>query len=128
MFCPDCGAEYKVGVTECADCEVPLVAESPPEPTHPEPNLVKLTEISEPALLPVLVGLLQSAGIQPVVDGDEIMGLWPVGQPVSGWTGSGRGLSAVIHVPADRVEEARTLLAEVDEGQDGGQDGGGGGE
>ncbi len=115
MFCPQCGAEYRQGVGECSDCEVPLTGEAPAEPEHPEPDLVKLTEISEPALLPVVVGMLQSAGIRPVVDGDEIMGLWPVGQPVAGWTGWGRGLSAVIHVPANRVEEARALLAEVED-------------
>ena len=114
LFCPECGAEYKQGVARCADCEVPLTDEAPAEPPHPEPNLVKLTEVSEPALLPVLVGMLQAAGIQPVVDGDEIMGLWPVGQPVAGWTGWGRGLSAVVHVPADRLEEARALLTEAE--------------
>ena len=119
LFCPECGAEYQQGVTECADCEVSLTVEPPAEPEHPEPGMVKLTEISEPALLPVVVGLLQSAGIRPVVDGEEIMGLWPVGQPVAGWTGWGRGLSAVVMVPADCVEEARALLAEVDERGDG---------
>jgi hypothetical protein len=118
-FCPECGAEYRPGVAECADCEVPLTPEPPAEPEHPEPDLVVLTEISEPALLPVVVGLLQSAGIAPVVDGEEIMGLWPVGQPVAGWTGWGRGLSAVVHVPANRVDEARALLAGVEEGSEG---------
>ena len=113
-FCPECGAEYRQGVAECADCEVPLTDEPPGEPAHPEPGLVKLTEVAEPALLPMVVGLLQSAGIQPVIDGEEIMGLWPVGQAGAGWTGWGRGLSAVVHVPADRVEEARALLAEVE--------------
>jgi len=119
-LCPQCGAEYRQGVAECADCEVPLVREPPAEAEHPEPDLVELTEISEPALLPVVVGLLRSAGIEPVVEGDEIMGLWPVGQPVAGWTSQGRGLSAVLRVAADRVEEARALLAEVEERSEGG--------
>ncbi len=115
LFCPECGAEYHSGVAQCADCEVPLAPEPPAEPAHPEPDLVELTEISEPALLPVILGLLRSAGIEPVVEGDEIMGLWPVGQAVAGWTGWGRGLSVVIRVPADRAEEARALLVEVEE-------------
>ena len=36
-FCPECGAEYKQGVAECADCEVPLTDAPPPEPPHPDP-------------------------------------------------------------------------------------------
>ena len=119
QFCPQCGAEYRSGVVQCADCEVPLAAAPPAEPAHPEPDLVMLTEIAEPTLLPIVVGLLKSAGIEPVVEGDEIMGLWPVGQPIGGWTGTGRGLRAVIRVAADRAEEARALLDKVDEGNDG---------
>jgi hypothetical protein len=29
MFCPECKAEYREGFTQCADCEVELVAELP---------------------------------------------------------------------------------------------------
>jgi hypothetical protein len=32
-WCPSCGAEYQTGVTECADCGVPLV-DQPPAPTR----------------------------------------------------------------------------------------------
>ena len=31
MFCPTCKAEYRLGFTECADCDVPLVYELPEE-------------------------------------------------------------------------------------------------
>jgi hypothetical protein len=31
MFCPVCRAEYRPGFTHCRDCNVPLVAELPPE-------------------------------------------------------------------------------------------------
>ncbi|MFW6134234.1 MAG: DUF2007 domain-containing protein [Elusimicrobiota bacterium] len=32
MFCPKCKAEYREGFTVCAECQVPLVEELPPEP------------------------------------------------------------------------------------------------
>ncbi len=122
MICPECGAEYRQGVAECADCEVGLVQEPLAPPEHPEPHLVELTEVSDPSLLPIVVGMLQSAGIEPLVEGADVMGLWPVGQAGGGgWTGRGRGLSAVIRVAADRAEEARALLAGVEERGDGGE-------
>jgi hypothetical protein len=31
MFCPRCRSEYRAGFTQCANCEVELVAELPPE-------------------------------------------------------------------------------------------------
>jgi hypothetical protein len=33
MFCPSCKVEYRPGFTRCSDCDVPLVAELPNEPT-----------------------------------------------------------------------------------------------
>lgn len=123
MICPECGAEYRPEITECADCEVPLVA-APPAVEHPEPDLVQVAEISEPSLLPVVVGLLESAGIEPVVEGDEIMGVLPVGQFGGGvWSGTGHGLSVLIKVPRARAEEAQALLREAEEIGDGGDDG-----
>ena len=32
MFCPECKAEYRYGFSRCADCDVDLVPELPPEP------------------------------------------------------------------------------------------------
>jgi hypothetical protein len=43
MFCPQCETEYREGFTECADCNIPLVAYLPEKP-KPKPDL-KLVEI-----------------------------------------------------------------------------------
>jgi hypothetical protein len=33
MFCPSCKADYRPGFTRCSDCDVPLVAEAPDQPS-----------------------------------------------------------------------------------------------
>jgi hypothetical protein len=35
MFCPECHAEYRQGFTRCADCDIDLVYQLPPEPRSP---------------------------------------------------------------------------------------------
>lgn len=40
MFCPKCRSEYMKGITECADCKVPLVEELGPKP--PKEPILKL--------------------------------------------------------------------------------------
>ena len=36
LWCPHCGAEYRPGFEECADCRVPLTDERPPPRVEPE--------------------------------------------------------------------------------------------
>ncbi len=116
MFCPQCEAEYREGITECVDCEVPLVEGPLPGVEHPEPDMVEVLETSDPSLLPVVVSLLQSAGIEPDVQGDEVMGVLPVGEfGGAGWTSDGHGLRTVVRVPRARAAEALELLAGVEE-------------
>jgi len=47
MYCPQCRAEYKARIEECADCKVPLVSELPPKPfSSPVLRLKKATLIT----------------------------------------------------------------------------------
>jgi len=108
MFCPRCGAEYREGFDRCADCGVALSAAPPPAPDHGGPELVALLETADVGFLPVLKSLLEGAGIPYVVQGEEAMGLLPIGALGSG--PKHRALAAIVHVPADRLEEARALL------------------
>ena len=109
MFCPRCGAEYREGFDRCADCGVALSATPPPAPDHGGPGLAVLLETADVGFLPVLKSLLEGAGIPCVVQGEEALGLLPIGAPGSG--PMQRAFAAIVHVPADRLEEARALLA-----------------
>lgn len=108
MWCANCGAEWKEGITTCPDCDLPLV-ESLPETSHEGPEMVPVFETSDPDTLPVVKSALEAADIPHFVQGDEAFGLLPAGG-VSGFFGK-RGLGVAILVPADRADEARELLA-----------------
>ena len=106
MVCPECGAEYREGYLECADCSVPLVTELPSE-DHGEPT-VGIFRTADATLLPVLKSVLTAAGIPFSVQGDETSGLFPFGPAGSG--PDSRRLGAVLWVPESRADEARALL------------------
>ena len=116
MYCPECRAEFREGITICPDCEVPLVEELPDESTDSPEDLVRIFETADVAVLPVIKSVLSAADIPYIVQGDEIMGVIPVGGiGLGGLSPRGHGLSAAIWVPHDRADEARALLNEAPE-------------
>ena len=79
MFCPQCKAEYRQGIAECADCEVPLVASLPGvQQSHADTlaagALVPLWEGEDLALHTSLLQELDAAGIRYF---NEPMGVFP---------------------------------------------------
>ncbi len=114
MFCPQCGAEYRSGFDRCADCEVALVAEPPPEQDHQaEDPWVVVFATSETDVLPVIKSLLRSAEIPLETDGEAMLNLFPsdlLGPVLSRPRGEVR-----FKVPQSREAEARALLAERSE-------------
>ncbi len=69
MFCPQCKAEYRKGITECADCQVPLVPSLPAAreslvDTMSDGLLVPLWEGEDLALHTSLLEALDEAGIR----------------------------------------------------------------
>ena len=116
MYCPECRAEFRDEIAVCPDCEISLVAELPEETGLSEDELVLVMETADVAVLPVVKSLLRAAEIPFVVQGDEAMGVLPVGRiGLGGLTSRGHGLSAGILVPGNREEEARALLTELPE-------------
>ena len=114
MFCPKCEAEYREGIYECADCGVALVESLPAKEVHPDVELIAVFETADPALLPVVKSVLEAAEIPFFVQGDEAMGLLPVGRFATGLTQKGQGMVAIIHVDKDHEERAREVLSPLE--------------
>lgn len=111
MFCPQCGAEYREEITLCSDCGVTLVAEQPVLDGESDDDLVDVFNTSDVSLLPVLKSVLEAAGIPFFVQGDEALGVLPVGRiGAGGISASGHGLAATVLVPRDHQAEAEALL------------------
>ncbi len=80
MYCPKCRIEYRKGFTTCADCNVPLVYELPPEPAGASEQNTEGVEYVSPHFIPkdytllrtfnsssetiLARGLLEGAGIE----------------------------------------------------------------
>ncbi len=102
MICPTCRAEYVAGVETCADCDVLLVHELVPGTAESDQvDWVKLVEVTDQFEAELIHGFLESEGVpctlESLVFNAEPFTFGP--------------LSKVrIHVPAESVDQARTLL------------------
>jgi len=110
MICPECDAEYREGIYQCPDCEVSLVEATEPVEEDYGPDIVAVFRSADQALLPVIKSVLEGSDIPYFIQGDEAVGLLPLGKPGSGFFGD--ALRAIVLVPEDRAEEARALLTE----------------
>lgn len=112
MFCPQCGAEYREGFTECWDCGVALTKEPPPEPApviHDDDS--KFVEVYRAA------GAFEGAFFKSVLEGSDIECV------LSGSSGGGAypvnvGSLGVVRVMVkeDNAGEARRLIEAASEG------------
>ncbi len=72
MFCPICKSEYRSGFTTCSDCNVPLVAELPPES---EPDFVEYKEVlstNSPSDRAIISSILDAEGITYFFQGEFV--------------------------------------------------------
>ena len=107
MFCPKCGAEYREGFYECADCHVQLVWELPPEPEkkhirHLE--LITVVKVENTIHLALVKSILEEAGIPFIVKGIISDDVILVGN-----------VDAEVQVDREDEQEAKRLLAELDD-------------
>ena len=107
MFCPNCGAEYKPGVTACGDCQVALVAQAP-DNTPRFQDTVRVYESDDQGEIAIAESLLRAAEIPYVVQN-------ALGQSVLG-ASSRASMIAGIEVRPEVAEAAAKLLADLNEG------------
>jgi hypothetical protein len=106
LWCPSCGAEYRVGSERCADCRVALVVEKPThlidlgEDDEDEAEDDGLIEIGEwPKIqAQVLRRSLETASVPVMIE----------------WSGSSDDRRGVILVPEEQAEFAAAVVNEID--------------
>ena len=106
LWCPSCGAEYRLGSTQCADCRVGLVSERPEhldqldddEAFDSDPG--GLVELGEwPKLqAQVLRRRLETAGVPVMIE----------------WTGAPDDRRGVLLVPDEQSEFGAAVVTEID--------------
>jgi hypothetical protein len=111
MYCPQCRGEYREGFTVCDDCGVDLVARLTPE-DHEAPDYELVFETSETAVVPVIKSALEGAEIPYLVQGEDLMNLFP-SEMLGGLFKPGAEVRFL--VSSDRADEARELLAVPDD-------------
>lgn len=108
--CPECGAEYRQGFTECSDCRVPLVGGSAPrtedEQVPPELELVSVFKAEDLVTLSLAQTILDDAGVVYQVKGKGLQAAtaFPLNKPV--WL-------LVSQEDEARAEEALMVLEET---------------
>jgi hypothetical protein len=112
MFCPNCRAEYTVGVVKCADCDVALVAELTPTDDNADYiDLVTVGVFTNAPELAVAKSLLEDADIQYFAKNEGVIGLFSMGQV--GYNPMVGGIEIQVH--PDDADAAREILAQMAE-------------
>lgn len=103
MFCPQCRSEYLKGITDCVDCQIPLVDVLPPEPDHTtKDRYVRILSTYNAADVAIVKSILDDAEIDYYFENEGFNVVSPLIQPV------------VLYAMRDQEEDAREALRGVD--------------
>ena len=113
MYCPKCRGEYREGFTRCADCDVDLVDELPPEPEIEYADLVTVLAASDEVEVNLAQSLLAAAGIRNLARGEGVQDVFGLGRIGAGFNPLFGPVE--IQVLPEDAEEARRLLEDLDQ-------------
>jgi len=102
MFCPKCKSEYREGFTVCADCNIALIEELPPEK---EPVFIEYEEVLgtyNPADIMIIKSILDAENITYYFNAEHFMYVRPMAEP------------ARLMVAKEDVETAKEILKDLD--------------
>lgn len=107
MFCPKCKAEYREGFSRCADCDIDLISELPPEKeqTVEYIDYKKIITFSSRYEADLAQGLLEANDVFAVVYGDDAGGIQP---------GLTFAIGVRLMVKEEDVESAKEILKDAD--------------
>ena len=108
MFCPNCGDEFREGITTCPDCDVSLVEELPEE-SPPRLSVVDTTH--DPDRLAMLVETLESAQVPYVVEAGTALSL--LDDDSAPELSFPESWQARLWIPGNFAARAAELIAEV---------------
>lgn len=102
MFCPKCRTEYTEGVTECADCHIPLVSVLPPKDRMEYVDFEQVLCTFNPADIAIIRSLLDGEEVDYFFHGEHFSRLRPLVEP------------ARLMVAKDQAEEAKEILKDLE--------------
>jgi hypothetical protein len=102
-FCPECRAEYELGIAKCADCDVPLVNELPKEP-EPYCGLAAIAEVYDETAAIFYCDMLSQAGIDATYRSFSVPGYGDIVRELEPFWGE----VLVLDKDADKAEQIIT--------------------
>ena len=113
--CPECNVEYLDTAVRCSDCDVELAFGPPPPPipeVHPDREAETVYATGDPALIALVMSLLEDAKIEYFTKGYDIQDLIGIGR-----LGGLNFLTGPVEfmVYAEDAPAARELLAHLED-------------